>query len=94
MEPIGPLPGRENTAVVVECGNCQGQAFRVAWIKVPVARLDGQHGTRFLLLAGKDTAGIRLTPRYCLECLGCGLFVLADPDGPDPALVRGDTRNN
>jgi hypothetical protein len=79
---------------VIECGSCQGQQFRVLFISVPVAGA-AQPGTRFLLLHRKgEPGGERLTPRYCLECLGCGLFLLASPDGPDPSLVRGDTRNN
>jgi len=96
VEPIGPLPGRENLAVVVECGRCQAQSWRVSFIAVPVAaaRQPGLGG-RFLLLAAKGAPdGERLSPRYCLECLECGLFVLADPEGPDSALVRGDTNNN
>ena len=93
---IGPLPGRENVGVVVECGRCQAQSWRVSFIAVPVAAArQPPGGGRFLLLAAQGARdGRRLPPRYCLECLVCGLFVLADPDGPDPALVRGDTRNN
>lgn len=96
MEPIGPLPGRENTGVVIECGRCQSQSYRVSFVAVPVAAAaQPWPGSRFLLLAAQGAPdGERLTPRYCLECLECGVFVLASPDGPDPALVRGDTRNN
>ena len=89
--PVGPLPGRENAGVVIECGRCRSQQFRVLFIAVPVAaEASVQHGSRFLFLGSAE----RLSPRYCLECLECGLFLLASPDGPDPVLVRGDTRNN
>jgi hypothetical protein len=88
MDPIGPLPGHDNMAVVIECGQCQGQAFRVSWIAAPVAAAPVP-GFRQLTREGQ-----RLSPRYCLECLGCGICMLAPPDGPDPLTVRGGTRNN
>ena len=89
-ETIGPLPGQDNVGVVIECGRCQGQTFKVAFFKAPLAHPQAQPGQFTPMVAG----GRRLTPRYALTCAGCGEFLLAPPEGPDPLTVRGDVNRN
>lgn len=84
------MPGNDNQGIVIECG-CGSQTFKVSWIAAPVASTRMMSGSRFEMLA---VEGRRLTPRYALECGGCGVWMLAPPDGPDPGAVRGGVNNN
>lgn len=92
MQPIGPLPGQDNVAIVVECGACKGQVFQVAWMAAPVGDPRCDHG--FRPLGTREQGGERLTPRYFLECVSCGVQLLAPPEGPDPLTVQGGPNRN